>query len=174
MDHQRYAPWMLAPILLVGSLANGQDLNVDGPARQVTKAEWNRLRALAAALSTEDGTRDLFARSPMLGEAFSTLDYFFDYVAPWRPRLAALPPSQQEAEGVEVEVTRDGHGASVFRLTYHHEAPANAITIIKTVWQGETLMKLVFMKGFANLDYSPAAGTHRYPVRGIGRKGDGT
>ncbi len=161
MDQQRRILWLLSPMVLVGSLAQAQGINPEPPPVQVSKAEWNRLRELASALATEDGTRDLYTKCPRLMETFSSADYFHTFVAPWRPRLAPLPSSQKEAEGVDLEVTRDAYGASTYRLTYHHEQPANAITIVKSVWQGETLLKLTFLKGFANIEVGPASGVHR-------------
>jgi hypothetical protein len=53
------------------------------------------------------------------------------------------------------------NGSSIIRLTYYHQQPANAITILKAVWQGDTLMKLGFMKGFTHEQTNDASGDHR-------------
>jgi hypothetical protein len=148
-------------MLMVGSMASGQGVDATLPAVQVTMAEWTRLRELTAALTTEHGTRALFERSPSLVEAFSSEDVFFAFVAPWRSRITRLPASLQEAQDVEVEVKRDGRGSSTFRLTYYHQQPANAITILRAGWQGDSLFKLGFMKGFTHEQTNDAAGVHR-------------
>jgi len=170
MNHQWCLAWLAIPMLVAGPRANAQDGMDRGSDLQVPQVEWIRLRGLAEALVTEEGTKALFARSPRLMDAYSSVDYFLTFVAPWRPRLTTLPLAQQDAEKVEVEVTRGASGISSFRLTYHHDRPENAITIVKSVWQGEMLLKLLFMRGFANVEIGPTGGSLA-PRRSSGRKG---
>jgi hypothetical protein len=105
-----------------------------------------------------------------LVDSYASPDFFLSFVAPWRPRLAALPQSPGEAENVEVEATRYPQGGSSLRLTYHHELPKNAITIVTSVWQGDVLVKLAFMKGFANVVLGPTPGSQGI-WRGASRRG---
>ena len=123
----------------------------------VTEKEWARLRTLMASLVTEEGTRKAFGTYPGLGEAFTSEDQFSYFVAPWRSRLSVLPATRQEAPDVEVELFPKSDGTMTCMMTYHHQQPANAITIVKTVWQSDNLMKVVFMKGFSQIPDDNAA-----------------
>lgn len=132
------------------------------PATRMAAKEWGRLCMLTAALSTEEGTRTIFASHPDLSEAFSSEEHFERFVAPWRSRIVKLPATPPEAPDVDVDVRPKDDGTTTCLLTFHHETPANAITILKTLWQDGRLMKVVFMKGFTNVQMGPKRDRYDY------------
>lgn len=132
------------------------------PAPRAATREWGHLCMLTAALSTEEGTRTIYTSHPELGEAFSSEEHFERFVAPWRNRLAKLPPTPPEAPDVDMDVRPKEDGTTTCLLTFHHEAPAHAITILKTLWRDGHLLKLVFMKGFTNVQMGPQRDRYDY------------
>ncbi|HEX9082028.1 MAG TPA: hypothetical protein VF768_07095 [Holophagaceae bacterium] len=114
----------------------------------VTPKLWSHLRVLVSQLGTEEGTRTVFLENPGLGDAFSSLDTFDYFIKPWRTRLVPLPATLQEARHLDLDLDRMSDGTSICRITFHHPGEARAITIMKTVWRGEHLVKLEFLKGF--------------------------
>jgi hypothetical protein len=123
---------------------------------------WTRIRTLISFLITDEGTRKVFTSHRGLGESFGSEEHFSFFVAPWRARLSVLPAARQEALDVDLETLQKADGTTTCLMTYHHQEPANAITIVKTVWQGENLLKVVFMKGFSNILDDNAARNRKY------------
>ena len=161
-------------LLLVGVLpARSQDFYAPrsqelkpppGTSSSVTGKDWIRLRTLVSALSTEQGTQKVFTSNSGLGDAFSSEEHFCSFVAPWRSRLILLPPSQQEATDVDVELRKRPDGTTTCLLTFHHQKPENAITILKLVWLDDSLTKVAFMKGFAQIPDDNASRNRRHAM----------
>lgn len=133
-----------------------------GTSSSVTGKDWARLRSLVASLGTEQGTQKLFSTNSGLGDSFTSAEHFCSFVAPWRSRLAPLPASQPEAPNVDVELRKRSDGTTTCLLTFHHQKPENAITILKLVWLDDNLMKLAFLKGFAQIPDDNASRNRRY------------
>jgi len=125
-----------------------------GSLSQPTPQEWARLRALVDALVTEEGTRKVFSSQSNLADSFSSEEHFATFVAPWRTRLVPLPLTRQDASAVDVDIRRTAEGITACLMTFHHEEPVNAITIMRTLWRDDHLLKVIFMKGFANIRLS--------------------
>ncbi|WP_243318728.1 hypothetical protein [Geothrix paludis] len=89
-----------------------------------------------------------------MADAFSSEEHFATFVAPWRARLAPLPATRQEAPEVDVDIRSTAEGTTACLVTFHHQEPANAITILRTLWQDDHLLRVVFMKGFTNVRLS--------------------
>lgn len=152
MTHRMNRAWILSLLLWGGFPAGAQGLApTPAPVPSAVDTNWNRLRSLMSFLITEEGTRKVYATHRGIGEAFISDDQFSYFVAPWRPRLFALPNSRQEAPDVDLEVLPKADGTTICLMTYHHQQPVNAITIVKTVWMDEGLLKVVFMKGFSHI-----------------------
>ena len=169
MDHQRGFPWVLAWLLVAAPMARAQiqETNVSVP---VTADDWNRLRVLTSALTTEEGTRSLFARSPRFGGLLrlaGLLPFF-------RSSLAAAAGGPSPESGGSGERGGGSHtlpaGRQQSSPDLPHELPKNAITIVTSVWQGDVLVKLAFMKGFANVVLGPTPGSQGI-WRGASRRG---
>lgn len=152
MMQRHTCAWILSALLLGLTSGKAQGLMqapVLGPS--AVDKSWNRLRTLMSLLVTDEGTRKAFNNYQTLGDSFSSEDHFSYFVAPWRVRLSVLPASPREAPDVEVEVLSKPNGTTTYLLTYHHQEPANAITIVQSVWLDENLLKVSFMKGFSNV-----------------------
>ena len=146
-------PMLLAlPALPQDSASNKTPVQTLRPS-PATK-DWNRLRDLVTAFITEEGTRKVFSEQGRLAESFASDDSFSRFVAPWRARLSALPATQEEASNVEFEVNQKEDGTTSYLMTFHHPGPANALTIVRTLWQDGSLLKVTFMKGFSNIPFN--------------------
>jgi hypothetical protein len=67
------------------------ELRVEGFAKGLVQKDWERFRALADQLQTDDGARALYRANPGLGHAHATEELFLQAVRAWRPRLTPLP-----------------------------------------------------------------------------------
>jgi len=155
--------WILPLFLLGVSLTGAQGpAPASAPVPSMADKNWTRIRTLISFLITDEGTRKVFTSHRGLGESFGSEEHFSFFVAPWRARLSVLPAARQEALDVDLETLQKADGTTTCLMTYHHQEPANAITIVKTVWQGENLLKVVFMKGFSNILDDNAARNRKY------------
>lgn len=135
-----------------------------GESSSVTSKDWARLRTLVSALGNEQGTQGIFSSNGGLRDSFTSAEHFCSFVAPWRTRLTPLPASQPEAPDVEVELRKRSDGTTTCLLTFHHQKPENAITILKLVWLDDSLLKLAFLKGFAQIPDDNASRNRRYAI----------
>ncbi|GLH73134.1 hypothetical protein GETHLI_16360 [Geothrix limicola] len=155
--------WILSVLLLGVCPGRAQGLApMATPVPAAADKYWGRLRTLVSFLVTDEGTRKVFASHRGLGDSFGSEEHFAYFVAPWRPRLSALPANRQEAGGVELETLQKADGTTTCLMTFHHQEPAHAITILKTVWMDDTLLKVSFMKGFAEIPDDNAARNRQY------------
>lgn len=155
MKHTALA-WMLA--LLAHPQAPLRAQAPASPAQPpVSKGEWARLSSVAAALCSEQGTQGLYISQPALADSFASDAFFSEFVAKWRPRLSPLPAAWKEGGNIDVDVRHREDGTTTYMVTFHHEQPENAITILKTVWQDQALIKVDFMKGFSHVSFDNAS-----------------
>lgn len=133
----------LAPALLHGSQAPAPAIP------ELSPEEWAGLKSLALGLSTEAGTREVFLTHPALGNRFSTLDQFLDYIGKWRYGISPLPDTLKKAlEEVDIQVLDKPDGTAIY-VTYYLRTPPNALVHLRTVWVNGTLARLECLKGFA-------------------------
>lgn len=140
-------------------MAQSYDESLQAP---ISKAEWNRLRAVTLALVTEEGTKKLFRETPSLGEAFYSETVFLEQIAKWRPKISALPERWTAMANAEVNPHESQDGTLSYFVTYHHGDAINSITILRTNWRDNTLTTLSFMKGLANVPYDKATKNRDY------------
>lgn len=150
--------WCVTTLGLVSPTLPAQDSDAtEAPTPPVSKAEWKRLQTLTSKLVSEEATLKLYQESPGLGDSFGSNESFSDLVSKWRQKISPLMDTWSDSPNVEVKVNRKEDGTDVFFLTFYHEKPANSMTILKTVWSSNNLLKISFLKGFANVPYDNAS-----------------
>lgn len=116
---------------------------------------WSKLRQVVSQLRTEEGTLRLFRVSPKLGDAYSSERHFEDFIKTWRERILDIPETATSSPTSPVtwEILHGIERDSIY-LTFHHEKPAMAITILKMMWEEGELTKIVFMRGFSQTPFN--------------------
>lgn len=122
----------------------------------LSPAEWSRLRALTTSLRTPEGCRSIFRAQPRLSSNYTSEDFFLGKMAKWQGRIHSIEEKQEQAKDLSVEVFHREDGTEVYYLTFHHREPVNSITILKSIWQEDSLLAVDLMKGFTKVPFSAA------------------
>lgn len=118
--------------------------------------EWSRLRSLTESLRTTEGCRRVFRSQPDLASAYASEEFFLSKMVKWQGRIQPIDEKQEQARDLSMEVLHRDDGTQIYYLTFHHREPANAITILKSVWRADSLVAVDLMRGFAKVPFSSA------------------
>lgn len=141
--------WAVAVAPLAAQVAEAQ------PAMpRLSPNEWSRLKVLADNLRTPEGCSRVFRSQPDLASAYASEDFFLGKMAKLQSRIQPVSEKQDQALDLSLEVLRREDGTRIYYLTFHHREPANAITILKSVWRDDSLEAVELMKGFAKVPFS--------------------
>lgn len=121
---------------------------------QLSQSEWSRLKTLAESLRTSEGCSRVFRTQPDLASAYSSEEFFLGKMVGWQGRIQLINEKQEQAKDLTLEVLRREDGTQIYYLTFHHQEPPNAITILKSVWRADSLVAVDLMKGFAKVPFS--------------------
>ena len=121
---------------------------------KLSQSEWSRLKALTDNLRSPEGCRRVYRAQPGLASAYSSEEFFLGKMANWQGRIQPLEEKQEQAKDLTLEILRREDGTQAYYLTFHHQEPANAITILKSVWRDDSLVALDLLKGFAKVPFS--------------------
>jgi hypothetical protein len=113
---------------------------------------WPDLRKIVTQLLSPEGAAQLFQSQPRLADRYGEERHFIDLATKWCDRLIALPANLDDLDPDRTTVEmQGGRGSAVAYFTFHNLEPAGSLTFLKLTWEGKSLVKADFYRGFVRV-----------------------
>jgi hypothetical protein len=133
---------------------------------------WPELRQTVLQLTSEEGTAQLFKDNARLGGTYAGAERFGETIAKWRGRVLPLPANRDELDpAITTVAVHPQFDNVVVMFTFHSQENAGGLTFLKLTYDGKSLAKVDFFRGFLrntgapNADLSPSGSGMTLGVR---------